>query len=102
MAIGSNILIAAAATLAMAAGAVAEPTRIYIAPDDHTDLMWSANEEQYLDYFGNALDQYLVQIADTAAAPADQRMRWVNDGSIWLSTYEATRPAAAGDRWRPI
>jgi alpha-mannosidase len=31
----------------LAASAVAQQKRIYIAPDDHTDYMWTGDEEAY-------------------------------------------------------
>ena len=32
--------------------------RIYLAPDDHTDWIWSATEAQYEQYFQDMLDFY--------------------------------------------
>ena len=45
-------------TLALSATAQ-EPKRIYIAPDDHTDYMWTADEETYRQAFIEMIDYYL-------------------------------------------
>jgi alpha-mannosidase len=47
------------------------PKRISIAPDDHTDYMWSASAEADADYFPRALDANLDQIDATKTFPAD-------------------------------
>lgn len=77
---------------------------IYIAPDDHTDYLWSANEAFYENYFSTGLEYYLQQMAATDSAPSDQRMRWNADGTLWLSTYEkhhtASEFSALMDRFR--
>ncbi len=71
-----------------------ESKTIYIAPDDHTDYLWSANEAFYENYFSTGLEYYLQQMTDTDGAPKDQRMRWNTDGTLWLSTYEKNHTAA--------
>jgi alpha-mannosidase len=92
-------LVAAALVAVVAGGAAAQvPKRIYIAPDDHTDFMWSASEAAYLDYFPRALDAYLQQIDETAAAPADQQAKWNTDGSLWMAEYERQRTPAQMQR----
>jgi len=65
--------------------------RIYIAPDDHTDYFWTADEVAYRQAFIDMIDYYL-NLADTTQgnAPAYQS-RWNCDGSFWLWTYEKNK-----------
>jgi alpha-mannosidase len=72
--------------------------RFYIAPDDHTDYMWTANEEQYRQAFIEMLDYYLAQIDQSASQPADYHARWNCDGSFWLWEYERNKSAAEFNR----
>lgn len=67
------------------------PTRIYIANDDHTDYMWTANVKQYDSSFVRMLDYYISQIEATASNPSDFQARFNCDGSYWLKTYEKYR-----------
>ena len=90
-------------TFALLAGAAAMPAtaaskRIYIAPDDHTDYVWSADEAFYADYFVRGLDAYLGQIDATAGNPSATQMRWNADGTHWLKAYEDAKPGAPFDR----
>jgi alpha-mannosidase len=80
----------AAALALLAAGLLAagEQKRIYLAPDDHTDYMWTADEETYRKAFLETLDYYLDQ------ADADPRARWNTDGAFWVWTYERDRAPA--------
>lgn len=68
--------------------------RIYIAPDDHTDYMWTGSEEQYRVAFIDMIDYYVDLGARTAANPSDQRSRWNCDGSFWMWTYEKNKSKA--------
>lgn len=70
------------------------PKRIYIAPDDHTDYMWTADERTYKQAFLDMIDYYLDQADATASQPAAYQSRWNCDGSFWLWVYEKTKPAA--------
>ncbi|MCX7048824.1 MAG: glycoside hydrolase [Candidatus Sumerlaeota bacterium] len=65
--------------------------RIYIAPDDHTDYMWSGNEAVYQQAFLEMLDYYLKQADETAGESSAYRSRWNCDGSFWLWVYEKNR-----------
>jgi alpha-mannosidase len=65
--------------------------RIYIANDDHTDYMWTANEAQYDTAFVKMLDYYLLQIDSTKDNPSDFQARFNCDGSYWLTVYEKYR-----------
>ena len=86
-------LVTALALAAPSPGA-AQQKRIYLAPDDHTDLIWAEGEAYYLNYFPRSLDFYLGQIDATAAAPSDQQQRWNTDGTLWLDAYEKSRTPA--------
>jgi alpha-mannosidase len=68
--------------------------RLYIAADDHTDYMWTANEEQYRQAFLDMLDYYLDLADAYAGEPSAHQSRWNCDGSFWLWTYEKNKPAA--------
>src|SRR5689334_11284378 len=73
----------------------AQPARrIYIAPDDHTDYMWSGNEEEYRQAFVEMIDYYLDLADKTAGNPPEHHSRWHCDGTFWLWTYEHNKPAA--------
>jgi alpha-mannosidase len=67
--------------------------RIYLAPDDHTDFIWSATEAQYTSAFLTMLDYYLAQADNTAGLPSPYQSRFNTDGSYWLWTYERNRTA---------
>ncbi|GAB3011935.1 glycosyl hydrolase-related protein [Spirosoma pulveris] len=72
--------------------AVAQPVkRLYIANDDHTDYMWTANEAAYDSAFVQMLDYYLHQIDSTRHSPADFQARFNCDGSYWLRAYQKYR-----------
>ena len=79
---------AALALLAVLPLAAEEPRRIYLAPDDHTDYMWTADEETYRRAFLETLDYYL-DLADQ-----EPRSRWNTDGAFWAWTYERHRTPA--------
>ncbi len=70
--------------------------KIYLAPDNHTDYIWSASEAAYRTIFLNTLDHYVSQIDKDVAAnvPADLQSRFATDGSLWLWTYQKSRTAA--------
>ncbi|MEP6597051.1 MAG: hypothetical protein ABJA71_13955, partial [Ginsengibacter sp.] len=74
----------------------AQQKRIYIANDDHTDYLWSANEDIYRRAFVNMLDFYIRKADSTIAIglPSDQQSRFNCDGSLWLWTYEQNKTAA--------
>jgi alpha-mannosidase len=74
------------------------PKRIYIAPDDHTDYMWSGDEEAYRRAFIEMIDYYLDLADKTAKNPPEHQSRWNCDGSVWMWTYEHNRPPADFER----
>ncbi len=43
--------------------------RLYLANDDHTDYMWTADEAKYDSAFVQMLDYYLCQIDSTVRQP---------------------------------
>lgn len=65
--------------------------RIYLAPDDHTDYMWTADEAEYQDVFLTTIDYYLDQMDATAESPPPYQARWNADGSFWLWIYQKNR-----------
>ena len=84
------------AALFNAATAQAKVTqkRIYLAPDDHTDYMWTGSEEQYRQAFLAMTDYWLARIDATAANASDFQSRWNCDGSFWMWTYERNKSRA--------
>ncbi|MEZ4867733.1 MAG: glycosyl hydrolase-related protein [Caldilineaceae bacterium] len=72
--------------------------RLYIAPDEHTDYMWTADEETYRQAFLEMLDYYLDLADVTANELSEHQSRWNCDGSFWMWTYEQNRPAADFER----
>lgn len=69
----------------------AQVKRLYIANDDHTDYMWTANEVTYDSAFVHMLDYYLQQIEATQNNPTDFQARFNCDGSYWIKAYEKYR-----------
>lgn len=65
--------------------------RIYLANDDHTDYMWTANEARYDSAFVKMLDYYLDQIDSTKDSPSDFQARFNCDGNYWLRAYQKFR-----------
>ncbi|MEI7732321.1 MAG: glycoside hydrolase [Verrucomicrobiota bacterium] len=72
----------------------AQPTRIYLANDDHTDYMWTADAETYNAVFVDMLDYYLKLTDDTATNAAPYQSRFNADGSYWLWQYERRKSPA--------
>lgn len=73
--------------------------RFYIAPDDHTDYFWVANDVQYRQAFVTMIDYYLNKMDQTAGNPSDTQMRWQCDGSLWMWEYERNRTPAQFERF---
>jgi alpha-mannosidase len=72
--------------------------RIYIAPDDHTDYMWTADEATYQSVFLEMLDYYLDRADSTAANASPYQSRWNCDGTLWVWVYERNRSASGFQR----
>jgi len=75
-------------------GAVAQPvSKVYLAPDDHTDFIWTDTESNYEGYWTSMLDYYVTQ-ADAHLGNTEQfQSRFTTDGTYWLKTYEKKRTA---------
>ncbi len=69
----------------------AEPRRLYLANDDHTDYMWLADEATYDRVFQEQIDFNLRLTARTMENPAPFQHRFNLDGSYWLWAYEKNR-----------
>ncbi len=91
--------IVAGCLLALVSTAVFAQKRIYIAPDDHTDYMWSGNEAAYAKVLGDMSDLYLNEMDATATQPSAYQMKWNADGSFWMWNYQKNRTAAQFSRF---
>ncbi len=87
-------LISTLATLVTLAAPAAEVTRIYLANDDHTDFMWTADADTYANVFVDLLDFHLKLADETATNPSPYRNRFNADGSLWLATYQQKKTPA--------
>ncbi len=67
---------------------------IYLAPDDHTDYFWTADDVQYRAAFIETLDYYIDQIDQTQNDPEPFQARWNCDGTLWLWEYEHNKSVA--------
>ena len=74
------------------------PKRIYLANDDHTDYMWTGDEETYKKAFSEMLDYYIKLNDSTAHLPYNLQSKWNCDGSYWVYNYRETRPTAQFNR----
>ena len=86
-------------TLALYFGAVfllsaSEPVRLYLANDDHTDYMWTADADTYNRVFVEMLDYYLKLTDETLGNPPPYQSRFNADGSLWLWSYERRKTPA--------
>lgn len=70
------------------------PKRIYIANDDHTDFMWTADADTYANVFVDMLDFHLKLADETAGNAPPYRSRFNCDGSYWLWNYEQKKTPA--------
>lgn len=78
----------------LGAVAAAEPVRTYIANDDHTDYLWTADAETYNAVFVDMLDHYLRLADETASNAAPFQSRFNADGSYWLWQFELRKSPA--------
>lgn len=69
----------------------AQQKKIYIANDDHTDYMWTGDEETYKKAFSQMLDYYIKLNDSTANLPYNLQSKWNCDGSYWVYNYKHTR-----------
>ncbi len=93
-----GLVAAAGACGVVAAPAMAQQKRVYIALDDHTDYWWTASETEYRAAFLRSLDYYLDLADATAGNPSDTQSRFNCDGSLWLWEYEKNKTPAEFDR----
>ena len=84
--------------MAGAVGLCAQPVRLYLANDDHTDYMWTADAETYNAVFVDMLDYYLRLADETKENPSPYRSRFNADGSYWLWQYERRKSPAEFER----
>ncbi len=73
--------------------------RFYIAPDDHTDYFWIADDTTYRQSFLTMIDYYLDKMDATAGNASDTQMRWNCDGSLWMWEYQHNRTQAQFQRF---
>lgn len=78
--------------------AQSSPKTIYLAPDDHTDYFWTADDVQYRDVFIETLDYYLDRIDESTNQPPEFQPKWNCDGSLWLWEYEHHKTKKEFDR----
>jgi alpha-mannosidase len=76
----------------------AQQKKIYIAPDDHTDYMWTNTEEAYSEAFLEMLDYYIPLNDSTADEPYPYQSKWNCDGSFWVYTYQKHRSSEQFDK----
>lgn len=76
----------------------AQQKRIYLANDDHTDFIWTANVADYDSAFVKMLDYYLDQIDATQSNSTDFQARFNCDGSYWMQAYERHRSPVQFER----
>jgi alpha-mannosidase len=76
----------------------AQTKRIYIANDDHTDYMWSADEATYKTAFLGMIDYYLDLADAHIQETPEYQSRFNPDGSFWMWTYEKNKPASDFER----
>ncbi len=89
----------AALSLALPAAAqLGNRERIYLAPDDHTDYVWTADEDGYRAAILQMTGYYLDLADKTAAEPHDFQSRWNLDGSLWMWLWEKNRDQTQIDR----
>lgn len=81
-----------------ASPAMAQDKRVYIALDDHTDYMWTADEATYQTTFLTTLDYYLNQADATQTEPTAFQSRFNTDGTFWIWTYEKNKTSSEFDR----
>jgi alpha-mannosidase len=75
-------------TSILTATSEAQEKRIYIANDDHTDYMWTADADTYANSFVQMLDFHLSLADQTAGNAPAYRNRFNADGSFWLWNYQ--------------
>lgn len=72
----------------------AQQKHIYIANDDHTDYLWSADVATYEQAFLDVLGYYLDLNDATAGNAAPYQNRYNCDAAFWLYTYKKNKTPA--------
>jgi alpha-mannosidase len=72
--------------------------KIYIALDDHTDYMWTADEETYRRSFLEMIDYYLDLADKTKSNPPEWQSRFHIGGNFWVWQYERNKTPAEFQR----
>jgi alpha-mannosidase len=76
----------------------AQERRVYLAVDDHTDYMWTGDEEAYRRAFVEMLDYYLDLADKTDTNPVEHQSRFNCDGWYWLWVYQENKSTAEFER----
>ena len=67
---------------------------IYLANDDHSDFMWTADADTYANVCVEMLDWHMQLADETATNAPAYRARFNADGSYWLWNYEQKKTPA--------
>jgi alpha-mannosidase len=70
---------------------LAQPKKIYLALDDHTDYVWTADEETYRQAFLEMIDFYVDQAEKTKSEAPEFQSRFHVGGSFWIWLYERNK-----------
>lgn len=95
--LSAGLFVVLAAVFA-APNARAQKEKVYLAPDDHTDYVWTGDEEAYRKAILQMTDYYLDLADKTAGEPKNFQSRWNLDGSIWMWIWENNRDQKQVDR----
>ena len=79
------------ATCCLPGGMAQQKEKVYLAPDDHTDYMWTGDEETYRKALLQSTDYYLDLADKTVGEPHDFQSRWNFDSTLWFWVYENNR-----------
>ena len=85
------VLFAVTAATLMLSTAHGQERRLYLANDDHTDFMWTADADTYERVFVEMLDFHLKLADETRDNAPPHRHRFNADGSCWLWAYERNK-----------
>ncbi len=77
---------------------ISQTKKIYIANDDHTDYMWTGDEETYKNSFIKMLDYYMDLNDKTAQNVIPYQNKWNCDGNFWLWEYEKNKTSTEFER----
>lgn len=87
----ARVAYAALAVLCVPFLSIAQKERVYLAPDDHTDYVWTADEVGYRNAMLQMTDYYLDLTDKTIKEPKDFQSRWNLDGALWMQVWEKNR-----------